>query len=428
MKFEIKDAATLEHVWRRNGVLPQDGTTERAELVNSQIGDPDERVSIKDALSVPNAPMMFPKVIQNIVREAIEPLLVGTSLLQRIDYNYGQTITFGATGGLVAMDLAEGQEYPEQTLQTGAGTVTATIGKSGIAVKVTEEMLRYSQFDIIGMHLRAAGRALARHKETKIFNLLRSQGTTIFDNKNPDAAKMGVTTGRDRSGAANGSVTMDDIFDAWALIVMQGFQPNTLIMHPLTWTMFVKDATMREFVLQNGGGSFFGTWTGNPMGGWPGWKPATQGGFGPSYGQHINPADNPAGLTTTPAGDQSQNLTGAPVLPSFAGPMGQLSIVVTPYVPFDTRKMLTDVYLCDRTELGFLIVDEDPVTQEFDDPRVEIKKIKIRERYALAMNNEGMAVGVLRNVKIAPNEIVLPATATLDSSSIPDIPNDTALY
>lgn len=421
----VKSEQTMTYVWNSGGILPPDGTQERATLIEAQLRDKDQRVKINDALAVPNAPMMFPKVIQNIVREAVEPLLIGTSLLTRINYQYGQTITFGATGGLVAADIAEGQEYPEQTLQVGAGTVQASIGKSGLAVKVTEEMLRYSQFDVIGMHLRAAGRALARHKEVKIFNLFRTQGVTAFDNLNPTASLKGVTTGRTRTGGANGSLTMDDLFDMWALVVMQGFMPNTLVMHPLTWTMFVKDATMREFVLQNGGGSFFATWNGNPQGGWPSWRGASNGGMGVSYGQNIVPDGSPSGLTATTTAEQSQIQTGAPVLPSFAGFMNGLAIVVTPYIPYNAAKRLTDIYLLDRNEVGFLIVDEDPVTQEFDDPRVDIKKIKVRERYALAMNNEGHAIAVARNVKVVPNEVVLPATATIDSASIPDIPAGT---
>ncbi|MAE81792.1 MAG: hypothetical protein CMB80_03570, partial [Flammeovirgaceae bacterium] len=77
MTIEIKDAKQFEYLWKNNGNL-QDG----------------QRVKLNDALSVPNAPMLMPKVISNIVKEAAEPLLVGTSLLQRINYSYGQTITF----------------------------------------------------------------------------------------------------------------------------------------------------------------------------------------------------------------------------------------------------------------------------------------------------------------------------------------------
>jgi len=396
MAFEIKDAKQLEFLWKNNGKL-EDGT----------------RIKIEDALSVPNAPMLMPKVISNIVKEAAEPLLVGTSLLQRINYSYGQTITFPAVGALVAADIAEGMEYPERSLQMGGSTVTATVGKSGVAVKITDEMIRYSQFDVIGMHLRAAGRALARHKEVKIFNYIRAMGVPVFDNVTPTRSLRGVTTGRDLSGAGNGSVTMDDIFDTYAQIITQGFIPNTLLMHPLTWTMFVKDATLRWFVLQNGGGGVFGPWSGQPAQRAP-WDNSNQGGLGVSAGQTIIPPGAVSGEQATGLLGYPQTLNSAPVLPSYMNI--PFRIIVSPFVPYDPRRKLTDIYMFDSNELGVLIVDEEVMTEEFDDPRVDIRKIKLRERYGIGILNEGKAIAILKNVHVVPNEVVLPATASIDVS------------
>jgi len=75
-----------------------------------------------DALSTPDASILIPKVISNIVKEAIEPLLVGTSLLQTIRFSAGQQITFPAAGAFTAEDIPEGGEYPERKLEV-AGTV-----------------------------------------------------------------------------------------------------------------------------------------------------------------------------------------------------------------------------------------------------------------------------------------------------------------
>jgi hypothetical protein len=396
MALEIKDAKQLEYLWRNNG----------------QFGE-GETIKLEDALSVPNASVLMPKVISNIVKEAQEPLLVGTSLLQRINYSYGQTITFPAVGALVAADIAEGMEYPERSLQTGGATVTASIGKSGLAVKVTEEMIRYSQFDVIGMHLRAAGRALARHKEVKIFNYIRSMGVPVFDNVSPTKSLKGVCTGRDLSGAGNGSVTMDDIFDAYAQIITQGFFPNTLLMHPLTWVMFVKDATLRQFVLANGGGTFFATWTGNPAGRAP-WDNSSQGGLGVSGGQLITPPNATSGDQPSPLAEYPQTINSAPQLPGYMNI--PFRIIVSPFVPYDPRRKITDIYMFDSSELGVLIVDEEVMTEEFDDPRVDIRKIKLRERYGIGILNEGKAIAVLRNVHVVPNEVVLPAQANIDVS------------
>ena len=408
--LNIKDVASMEYVWR-TGRDPESGGN----------------VKLTDAISVPDAPMLLPKVMSNVVREAQEPLLVGASLLQRINYSYGQTITFPSVGALHAQDIAEGMEYPETRLEMGGATVTATIGKSGLAVKVTEEMIRYSQFDVIGMHLRAAGRALARHKEQKIFNMVKALGVCVFDNVNPTQSLKGVTTGRSLNGSPNGSLTMDDVFDCFAQVMTQGFMPNTLLMHPLTWVMFVKDPTLRMFALMSGGGTFFANHTGrvdqqfNPQ--------ASQGGLGTGAGQNVvAPGDRSGPASASALGDFSQVMNSAPVLPSYLGM--SFRIIVSPFVPFDPRRRLTDIYMFDSSELGALIVDEEVTTDEFMDPRVDLRKIKLRERYAVSILHEGQAVATMKNVHVVPNEVVLPAQATLDvqsSSLAPINPTDSVL-
>jgi hypothetical protein len=195
---------------------------------------------------------------------------------------------------------------------------------------------------------------------------------------------------------------------------------NTLLMHPLTWTMWVKDATLRSFVLANGGGTFFASWTGNPAGRAP-WDNSGQGGLGVASGQNLNPGQTatggtaPSSLTPSTLLQYPQTINSAPVLPSY-GP-GPLRIIVSPFVAFDPRRKLTDVYMFDSNELGALIVDEDITTDEWDDPKVDIKKIKMRERYAIAILQEGQAIGCIKNVHVVPNEITLPAQSTIEVSS-----------
>ena len=404
--LDIKDLHGYEWIWKNNGRTH---------------GDRDKVVTIEDAISTPNAATLLPKVISNIVKESAEPLLVGTSLLQRINYSYGQTITFPAVGGMVAADIAEGQEYPIRGLAREGATVTATVGKSGLAVQVTDEMLRYSQFDIIGMHLREAGRALARHKEVKIFNYIDSMGVTTHDNLAPGNSIFGTTTGRSLDGSGNGSITMDDIFDAYGQIITQGFTPNTLLMHPLTWVMFIKDPTLRAFALASGGGTYFATWTGSAAG-----KGNWNDPLGVSPGQNIMPGGNAGGETASSLNEFSQTISSAPQLPSYFNvPM---RIVVSPFVHYDPKNKLTNIMMFDSSELGVLVVDEDITTDEFNDPSVDIKKIKLRERYGVAILNEGQAIGVIRNVRVVPNEIVLPAQSSISvSGSIAELTRTTPL-
>jgi len=409
MPFELKDEKEYAYMWLNNGRLPT--------------GDPNDVITIEDAISVPDASMWLPKVVQNVVKEAAEPLLVGASLLQRIEYHFGQTISFPAVGALDAADIAEGQGYPERRLSMGGATVTAKIGKSGLAVKITEEMIRYSQFDVVNMHLRAAGRALARHKEKKIFDYIRSMGVVVFDNLQPTRSVRGVTHGRDLEGSANGSMIMDDLFDAYSQVIVQGFTPDTILVHPLTWAMWVKDPVLRAMALAGAGSTFFATHSGNPAGRAP-WDASNQGKLGVSGGQNVVPGGNAGSQEATPLTGYPQTINSAPNLPSyFPFPF---RIVVSPFVRFDPNTRLTDIMVFDSSELGALIVDEDITTEEWNDPAVDIRKIKLRERYAIGIFNEGHGISVCKNVKVVANQIVLPAQATQSvSGTISNIPATT---
>jgi len=392
---------------------------------HGQMPDSDDEVKMEDVLSTQTASQWLPKVITNIMMEAQEPLLVGTRLFTRINYKYGQIINFGAMGALIAGPIGEASEWPERSITTGGSSAQALIGKVGLALKFSEELLRYSQFDIIGMHIREGGRALARYKETKIFDTIRAFGTTVFDNKTPTNAVNGVTHGRGLDGQPNGSITMDDVFDAFKQVMLQGFTPNTMIMHPLTWFMFVKDPVLRRFALNSGGGTFFASWTGSPA--QTSWMSALRGGLAGGAGQHIIPGGNAASMTPSAATEYHPQMNSAPTLPSYLGI--PFNIIVSPFAHYDPRTDLTDIIVCDATELGMIAVDEDPRTDEFKDPRNDILKIRLWERYGLAALHEGQHTAVIKNVKVIANEIVLPPQATIDVSGaqLAPIPAGTAI-
>lgn len=381
LKDEIQD---FRFVFRNGGKTP-DG----------------DKMTIQDAISTPSSPMMFKRVITEVIQEAIEPNLIGTSLLNRIDYDgYGTTITFGTMGAISGeLDMAEGQEYPEFGVQVGSGTVTANIGKSGLAMKVTEEMIKYSQWDVIGLHLRAAGRALARHKERKIFDMLNAMGVVVFDNTTPASSEIGRTTGRDLTGAGNGSMTMDDLFDMYAKTLERGFTPDTILVHPLTWATWLKDPVLREFALNSGGGSWYGGHTGSL-------SPQT-----PAVWNNLGRSQAPS-AADAPLAERVGTQTSAPVIPSYF-PFGGLRIIATPQVPFDTNTKTTSIVMMDSKELGALVVAEDPMMEEWNDPARDILKIKMRERYGMVLFNEGLAVSIARNISVEPNEIVLPPQSTI---------------
>lgn len=342
-------------------------------------------IQLMDYQQPTDATILLPQVVTTVVREAVEPLLVLTSLMRRINFSAGEQITFPAVGAFSAEDLAPGQEYPEKSLEF-AGQVTAKIGKVGVAVKFSDEMLRFSMFDVMTLHLQAAGRAMARLKEEKVSDLISSQGVAIYDNDDPNSANRGYTTGRDATGNGNGTLTLVDLFQMFADLLNAGFVPNTLLMNPMGWLIFAQNETLRSFGFANGGPLW------GAIQGMPGLAPT----FGGQGGVNMFPSGGSA-ASNSPTEMTNATLQ-SPVPQLFPAP---LSIVVSPFITFDSTNQATDIIMCDRNELGILVEDEPVMTESWDDPARDLTKTKMRERYGLAIDNEGHAIASAKGVRMA---------------------------
>ena len=408
-----KDSQKLDNavkLWKNDGSLS--GIREKVSFEELVKLDSEHTKEMRDNFSSDH-PLLIPRVISEVVKEAIEPNVVLTPLLQRINYSHGTQLTFPAMGAIAAADIPEGGEYPERSLDF-AGQVVATIGKSGVAVKMTEEMIRYSLYDVMSMHLRAAGRALIRHKEQKVADIITSNagGTNLlFDNTDTGASS---TTGRDAGGAYNGGLTLDDLFKAYATMVNRGFTPNALIMNPFGWQVFANEGLQRLFGFQNGA-SMWGQTQGSP-GSAAQWKNGGMNGL-----MQNSTVDAPQNLATT--------FTDVPGV--FPYPF---KIVVTPYMPYDATNNTVDIVMGDLNELGVLVVDEDVVTESFDDPARDIRKVKLRERYGLGSMNNGQGTGLIagvfcgRTFDFGTNHVVSFGTGDISNNLTGDASNTANPY
>jgi hypothetical protein len=369
-----------------------------------QLRDEMNRIHFSDTIATPDITPWLPQVIERNVLEASEPYLILTSLFEKIGYEAGQAIEFPAVGAISAGDVGEGESYPNARLQESGATVTAKVGKSGIAFEITEEAISRSRFDLIGMHLRACSRALARHKEVKAANMIANLGTVSFDNVNPTQSMFGVTTGRNMNGTANGSLTLDNLFDAFAQVMMQGFTPNTLIMHPLTFVMFMKDEVLRAITLAGGNQIWYGGYSGNAAMSQSGSRTHVSGGHA------VTSPLSPLGTSSNTVNEFNTALTSAAVLPArWAWP---LRIVVSPFINFSPATKMTDIILCDGSELGLYIEEHGVKVDRWEDLSIDSTKVKLKEKYCFHILNEGLGVAVLKNIKIIPNEVNLPAVVT----------------
>lgn len=407
---EIKQLDRIQTIFRSNGFDPE--TKEFVDL-NS--------LAHKDALDVQNAGFLIPRALTQMVQEGIEPLLIGTSLLQRVDYVPGMQTIFPAIEPLRAEEAGDGMDLPIYNINVaGASSFGVTVKRHGLRLKIAKRFVDESSYPWINFWLRLAGNALARHKEEYIFDFITQLGTLVFDNSTTSRTTgssvqpiKGVTTGRNYKGVFNGSMVVDDVFDMYATVLMNGFIPDTLLVHPMAWLMWVKDPVMREFAIQAGGGSFFAQWTGNA---------AAQGnqfynysgmGFGTGQtGQYTNGSLS-GGQTSTVQG-LPQNQNSAPVLPGYLGL--PFRILVSPFIHFDPSTRTTDIMMFNSRNLGALIVDEDPHVKSWEDGQYNLMNMSIEETYGFGILNEGQAIAIARNVKVRPNEFVLPARSVYNIS------------
>ena len=362
-------------------------------------------ISIKDALDTPDSHLAVQRVVTEIIQEAREPNLIGHLLIdQMFTTDQGQdqvTIrTLGSLGG-INFEVAEEGEYPEIGLNRGQqNTLQAQYGKYGAKIKISEEMVKASQWNLIDQWIRKVVAALARYKEAKIFNMFNEFGNTVYDNLNPNAASVAIgrTTGRDIYGQGNGSVTVSDLIDMYGYLMSKGYIPNVIIVHPMHWAMFAKDPILRESGIMKGDISQ--------------WLNSNLNTFSP-YSKLPNAA-------TGARADISQDVAtllddqSKPQIPNY-NPISGLTVITSPLVPFDPIARTGDIVMLDPDNSGILAISEPLNLDEWDEKRNDIKVIKFREKWALEVVDSGKAIAVARNVSFSPNELFVNPQIVMDN-------------
>jgi hypothetical protein len=390
-----------------------------------------EKLDFKDAITMNDYPLFLPKVINMSVQEAIEPMLVVTKFLQTLPFVQGMQVDMPVVMGAASGEYEVGEEesYPTFRVAYGPGTAISSIGKQGLQVSFTEEAIKYLTFPIVDTYMSQAAKALARYKEEKVFHMLYKIAEPSHDNDSPQNSAHGTTSGRDMTGAQNGTITMEDIFEMWVTLQHNGFTPDVMFVHPLTWLTFIQDPYLRHFAQTTNSPWFGGQWTGSPS---KNDYQSMQGGQGipgqARRGHSTYAVGNDGDGNPLPSGpdDYSQNLNVAPVLPGYLGiPM---RIVVSPFVPYNAVDNTTTILMADSNELGFMLVEEGLGVKEWTSPENDILHIRLKERYSIRPKNRGMGLVVAKNVHIGSNQIMLPAQSIINvAGSIDPLVRDVAI-
>lgn len=314
---------------------------------------------MRDFLSTPSAQVLIPKVTLGAMREVSEPMYIASQFLQQVRLTSGQSMVFPSVGTLArAYDVAEGQEIPEETMdwQSHEGT-EIRIGKVGLRLRVTDEMISDSQWDIIAMMVKAAGRALARHREKKAFTAFRNHGHAVLDNSSEDIRLH--TTGLDSEGNFNNTLSAEDLLDIMIGVMANEYNPTDLLMHPLAWTVFARNELTGGLAVNN------------------------------QMGGLLNSQKWPKGGSFAMGPDSIQGR-----LP-FA-----FNVNLSPFAHLDKRNKTFDITCLDKTNVGVLLRKTDLTMEQFDEPARDIQNMKFVERYGIGILDEGKAVVNAKNISM----------------------------
>ena len=210
-------------------------------------------ISIKEALHTSDMSIVLPRVISEILQEPKEPNLFLSNQVAddvRLPEGSPSYIEFPSVGALQAADISEGQEYPEQEVEFGDHMTSLRIKKCGVKTAVTEEVIKHSMWNIVSLHLRLMGNAMARHVENKLYKAMTQVANVVFDNTSADTRLQ--TTGVARDQSANGSMSYMDIVKMCTVLLNNHYNFSDLIAHPLAWPIFAQDPTFRAQMFSAG--------------------------------------------------------------------------------------------------------------------------------------------------------------------------------
>ena len=358
----LEDRKVFEAVFRNGGSIEADVETGEGDETRSRTERFD--YSIREYLSTSDASHFFPRTVSNQMLEAAEPLMILSPLLNTVRIaTTANTVDYYAVGAIQAHEIPEGMEYPEEQAIWAKAAKTAKVTKKGLKVPITQELLDDNLFDVMGMYIRAAGRAMARYKEE--LTSARFSAAAVTSLTNVGGAGNYQTTGVGSDGVTNGSLDGHDLLQVFGQMLASGRTPTDVIMHPLAWTMFADDPIVRNLSI----------WNVVP---------------GPAVRQ-----ETPNG---TPTDGFYKNFLQKTV------PFG-INVITSPYVSYTPgTPAKTDVYIIDRNDIGVLTMREDLTTDQFEDPTRDIVAMKVKERYDITvMDTEGYNILKVVDVNILRN-------------------------
>lgn len=328
------------------------------------------QIKIQEAVHAADFQILFPRAIEGALQRAKEGRYIGQSLLARtVRMEGARYFTFPAMGGMIAAELGETEEPPEQKAAFKEYSREIRSKRYGLKIEFVNSVIEQARWDIVALFLDEAGKALARKREELIFNEYDARAFVAFDNSLTTAAKQ--TRGKGSNGTtANGTFDHRDLYDMIAILGANGGNASDIIIHPLMQAVWLQDPFLRYHLLHRGAvGQSMGT---------------------PTYGEDGIPSNMdvymPFGLTTLVTPFQTVSIGTA------------LTTGVT-----GTAANYTSVTVVDRDSKLVVLEDQPARMLDYGDVLRNIKGMMIDERYGLQLLDGGRSAVVAKNVRVDLN-------------------------
>lgn len=344
------------------------------------------RASLREALTTTDTVKLIPTILTGKLREAAEPEYLATRFFNVVNVDGGNSAVYviPVVGEVVASEVSEGGRYREDYVDFTTieeSTLEIRVKKIGARVAITDEAIADSSWDILGINVRKMAKAMARYKEEWCMNAFTDGASMVFDNVVGQHQPEFLTTGRGEDGEYNGTLSVEDMLDMCLTLMSNGFNASDLIVHPLIWVVFARNAMI-------GNGLSFGALGGGAVSPW----------------NTIQGTAGPFGLQNNGNG---QKLIMRPEDVQYRLPV-PLRINFSPFVHFDKQRREFDCYCLDSTEVGVIAQREGLSTETWDNPERDIKNLKCKERYGVGLLNNGRGITVAKAVKATTSHPVPP--------------------
>ena len=313
--------------------------------------------NFNDFLATPQAKVLVPKVIVGTMKKAADPLYLASTFYKKVRFKTGQAMMFPEIGVMRAHDVAEGQEIPQESIDWQLHkSKLIKVGKSGVRIQFSDDIKQETEFDIIGMMLSEAGRAMARHKEQKAYIEWLMHSWTVFDNDMRKEIPEAGTTGVDFNNNFNNTLSIDDLLDVLIAMYNNEYVPTDMVMHSLAWMCFAKNGLTGALTA----------------------------------------------LSDKNAKQEAPNASFKLGPESIQGRIPfSFNVNLSPFAPIDKKNKTFDLFVVDRNNVGVMLVKDELKTEEFRDPSRDITNVKMVERYGFGTYNEGRAICSAKNISMA---------------------------